>query len=292
VYIALTLLALGAKEDARSYYDDVLSKAVVVTSSYAHVGNLKGDDTIIYSALVAALLAGLEDPRAGLFATYVASHTPKETLINFQKLLYYKELLPRLPQEESSFVYKMHDKEQEVVLRPGEVFTKTLTANDLATFSIVSKKGSLGLVTTYEEGADSTSVVQDKNISLSRSYEVGGVETHQFNEGDLVLVRLRPWFTINALSGAYQIIDRLPSGLRPVDQESVRYYSSYDTRVYPTEINDQTVTFVVDKGVTLSVYYYARVVSKGTYKAEPALLQSLSAPESQSLSHEETIRIK
>jgi len=49
---------------------------------------------------------------------------------------------------------------------------------------------------------------------------------------------------------------------------------------------------VVDKDVNLPVYYYARVVSKGIYKAEPALLQSLRSTESATISNEDSITVK
>lgn len=84
----------------------------------------------------------------------------------------------------------------------------------------------------------------------------------------------------------------MPSGLRPLDQESASYYRTYDERVYPTEINDQKVTFVVDKSLNLPVYYYARVISKGAYKAEPAILQSIRSLESMTISNEDSIIVK
>jgi hypothetical protein len=133
--------------------------------------------------------------------------------------------------------------------------------------------------------------LKDENISIKRSYEIGGIPTKQFNEGDLVLVRLYPQFGARSLEGSYQITDYLPSGLRPIDQEGERY-NSYNSRIYPSEINDQKITFIVNKGEALPIYYYARVVSKGSYKAEPTILQSLRSLESITISNEDSVTIK
>ena len=100
-----------------------------------------------------------------------------------------------------------------------------------------------------------------------------------------------PVFSPNALGGAYQVVDYLPSGLRPTDREVTSQYDNR-ARVFPIEINDQKVTFVINKDNTLPVYYYARVVSKGEYQAEPARLQSLRGLSSLTLSDATRVTIK
>jgi hypothetical protein len=292
IFISLALDSIGAKEEARTYYKQMIKPAIEIKPSYAYVGGLDGDDTIITTTLVAALTESLEEPESVLLALYVDKNYPHETLNNFQKLLYIKSLLPKLNPEDVSFSYKVGSKNESKILKNGESFELTLSSADLNSFELSDIKGKLGIVSSYEQSSSPELINKDKNLSLSRSYEVNGAAAKVFNEGDQVLVRLNPQFNANALNGFYQIVDYLPSGLRPIDQESVRFYSNYDSRVYPTEINDQKITFVVNKNVTLPVYYYARVVSKGTYKAEPALLQSLQSLESETISNEDSIIIK
>jgi ribosomal protein L21E len=292
VFVALALDSIGAKEEARAYYKQNIKPSVEIKSSYAYVDGLKGDETITTTALVAALTASLEEPESTQLALYVNQNFPKETLNNFQRLLYIKSALPNLDPEEVSFAYKAGSKQGSKTLKDGESFELTLSPQELASLEISDIRGKLGVTSSYEQQSSPSSISKDKNLSLTRSYEASGGSTREFNEGDLVTVRLNPQFSGNALSGAYQIVDYLPSGLRPIDQESSRYYSSYDSRVYPTEINDQKITFVVDRSVNLPIYYYARVVSKGTYKAEPALLQSLRSFESATISNEDSITVK
>lgn len=292
VFVALALDSIGAKEEARDYYKQTIKPSVKNSSAYAYVGGLKGDDTIITTALVAALTASLEEPESTQLSLYTEQNLPHETLSNFERLLYIKSALPKLDSEQVSFSYKAGSKEGNKVLKNGESFELTLSPQELASFELSGVKGKLGVVASYEQPSSPQSISKDKNLSLGRSYEVNGNVTNNFKDGDMVLVRLNPHFGANALKGSYQIVDYLPSGLRPIDQESSRYYSSYDSRVYPTEINDQKVTFVVGKDVNLPIYYQARVVSKGTYKAEPALLQSLKSLDSVTISNEDTITIK
>ncbi len=292
VFVALALDSIGAKEQARVYYKTKILPAVEMKGSYAYVGGLKGDDTIITTSLLSALSASLEEPEAEKLAMYASENFPKEDLSNFERLLYVKFALPKLSPEEVSFSYKAGSKTGSKTLKDGESFELTLSPQDLADFSLSDVKGRLGVTASYEEPSTPASIVKDSNLSIGRSYFVNGGATNQFNDGDVVMVKLDPRIGANALSGSYQIVDYLPSGLRPVDTESDRFYSIYDSRVYPTEINDQKVTFIIDKTITLPVYYYARVVSKGTYKAEPAILQSLRSLGSKTITNENSVTVK
>jgi hypothetical protein len=292
VFIALALDSIGAKEEARSYYKQMIKPSVETKSSYAYINNLKGDDVITTTALVATLTASLEEPEATLLGLYVEQNQPKETLNNLQRLLYIKSAMPKLSSEDISFTYRIGSKEETKILKNGESFELVLSPQDVSSFELLKTTGKVGVVTSYEQQSSPDKVVKDTNLSLSRSYEINNITTKEFKEGDLIKVKLVPQFTANALDGSYQIVDYLPSGLRPLDQESASYYRTYDERVYPTEINDQKVTFVVDKSLNLPVYYYARVISKGAYKAEPAILQSIRSLESMTISNEDSIIVK
>ncbi len=292
IFVALALDVLGAKEDARAYYDDKIKNSIEIKSEYAYIKGLKGDEVITTTALVAALAASLEKPEANQLYSYVEQNYPKETLINFEKLLYVKNSLSKLDNEKISFEYNYGNKKEKKTLDNGEIFSITLSPDELKTFSLSSVKGKLGVVAEYKEEFSPDLIVKDENLSINRSYEVEGIVTKEFKEGDKVLVRLMPQFNTNALNGSYQIVDYLPSGLRPIDQDWESYVYGGKYREYPVEINDQKVTFVVDKGNPYQIYYYARVVSKGTYRADPAILQSLKSLESITISNEDSVIIK
>jgi hypothetical protein len=293
IFVALALDSIGSKEEARSYYKANIKPSLEIKASYAYVSGLSGDETTISTTLLTNLTTSLQEPESTKLAMYTELNYPKETLNNFEKLLYIKTILPTLDNEEVSFTYKAGEKRASKTLKNGESFSLTLSPQELASLDLSNIKGKLGITSSYEEQLSSMLVVKDSNLSLTRSYEVNDTKTNTFNDGDLVKVRLIPASSSNAPDGAYQIIDYLPSGLRAVDRESVMYYNnSYGGRVYPAEINDQKITFVVDRNIALPIYYFARVVSKGTYKAEPALLQSLRNLESTTISNEDSVTIK
>jgi len=291
VFIALSLASLGATEEARVYYRIALSSHIETNGPSASVTNLKGDDTSTVTMLLAALAARLDLPEAEKFAYFAIDNPPKETLHSFEHLLYLEEALPKLDPEEVSFTYALAGKEVTKTLKDGEIHRVRIILDQLTTFALQSVTGKLGISSVYETSTNPETLRKDPNLSLSRRYSVDERTTQEFKEGDLVKVYLIPQIGTRALGGYYEIIDHLPSGLRAVDQESSIYWTDY-RRVSPREINDQKVTFVVERLTNLPVYYFARVVSKGTYKAEPALLQSVRNPENLTLSNEETVRIK
>jgi alpha-2-macroglobulin len=292
VFIALGLDALGAKESARSYYAQTIKPHISQKQGYAYVDGLKGDSTVITTTLVAALAASLEENNVDLLATYFRNNYPKETLNNFERLLYIKKSLPHLEAGEVSFAYKAKDKKGSASLKNGETFTLTLSKEELSNFELYDVHGKLGIVTAYKEEVSPKTIIKDQSLSLGRTYTVNGIPTNRFKEGDLVKVELTPGFGPGSLYGAYTIVDYLPSGLRPVTEDSHTYYTMYSSRLYPDEINDQKITFVTYQRAKVPIYYYARVVSKGTYKAEPALLESTRNVKSITISNEDHVIVE
>lgn len=292
VFIALALDTIGAKEEARSYYKKMIKPSVTFKPSYAYIDDMKGDEAITMTALVAALTASLEEPESDLLATYVSQNQPKETLNNFQRLLYLQARLPKLDDAEVSFTYKVGTKEENQVLKDGGTFTKILSPEELKSFKMVKSKGRVAVVASYDKPSSPDQVVQDSNLSITRSYEARGNVTKEFKEGDIIKIRLIPQFKPASLDGVYQVIDHVPSGLRPIENTTLRFNDDRGNRAYMAGVDGQKVTFVIIKEWSVPVYYYARVVSKGTYKAEPAILQSLRSIDSLTVSHEDSIVIK
>jgi hypothetical protein len=292
IFVALSLDAVGAKEEARAYYEQTIKPSVEIKDSYAYVSGLKGDSGIIATTLVTALTTSLGESEYVKFLMYLENNAPSETLNNFERILYLKAALPRLNADAVSFTYRIGDRTETKTLKNDETFSLTLSSQDLAALELSGVKGPLGVVATYEKSSTPASIIKDKNLTLTRNYFVNGVNTAVFNQGDLVLVRLVPKFAATALNGTYQIVDYLPSGLRAVDREANRYQKNDSARIYPAEVNDQKVTFILDKGSVLPAHYFARVVTSGVYKAEPAILQSLRSLNVITISNEASITIR
>jgi hypothetical protein len=77
------------------------------------------------------------------------------------------------------------------------------------------------------------------------------------------------------LSGCYQVKDNLPSGLRAVSNPS-KYVSDKDLW-YVYQNTGQTISFCATKANNKTIKYYARVVSKGGFLADPAIIQHQKA---------------
>lgn len=302
IYVALALDSIGAKEEARSYYKSMIKPSVTEKSAYAYI-DMDGDDGIVSTTLLAGLTASLEEPVAQKLAAFSRLNHPKETLDNFERLLYIKSSLakldPVIDSADVSFTYSLGDKKDSKSLSKGKSFELTLSPQQLASFELSDVKGKLAVSSVYEKKTPYQSVAKDNNISLSRNYGIGensAGTTNNFNDGDMVRVWLWPKFGKYAIPGAYQVVDYLPSGLRAIENNSVysdSYYSYGNARrLYPTSVDGQKVTFVIYNSNTLPMYYYARVVSKGTYKAEPAIMQSLTSLDSQTISNEDKVTIK
>jgi len=294
IYIALALDNLGAKEEARNYYKAEIKPALVTKKPFIFINKLSHqDDNILATALLAGLTASLSEPESDGLGQYAIEHYPKETLKNFEIALYLKKVLPTLKGRDVSFSYHTSLKSASKTLKKDEVFKLELSGEELATIRFSDISGRVGLVSIFEKISSPSEIERNSTIGLSRNYSVSGRITNEFNDGDLVRIDITPTFATGAISGAYQVIDYLPSGLRAVTNlQKTPIERGTHYHLYPSNIEDQKVTFVIWKDFPRPFFYYARVVSKGSYKAEPTLIQSLKSLESANIANEEVITIR
>jgi hypothetical protein len=94
------------------------------------------------------------------------------------------------------------------------------------------------------------------------------------------------------------VSDLLPSGLKPITRlyqwATPEYPQGITGHVdYPYAIEGQRVSFCVYGGnLQPPLVYYARVIGKGTYTAEPAVIQSQKAAESINLTGSLPVEIR
>lgn len=294
IHLALALEELGAKEEARGYYRSAIKPSLARRPPFISAPIAESqDETILASALLAALSASLEEGEAEGLGRYAMEMTPKETLKNLELLLYLKATLPRLKSGTVGFTYQTGARSGSPQLRESEIFRLELSREELATLRFSNVNGHIAMVSRFEEHTTPETLSRDRNLELSRSYSVNGRQTTAFRDGDLVRVELTPRYAPGALEGAYQLTDHLPSGLRTSSGlQQVPYETGERFRTHPVGIEDQRVTFVVSPRQSPPIVYYARVVSKGTFRAEGALLQSTKSLESLAISASQTITIE
>jgi hypothetical protein len=164
-------------------------------------------------------------------------------------------------------------------MQANQAYTLELTAGELAQLSFEDPQGKVGVASSYEIPLEQEQLSNTNDMSIQRSYSVNGNQTNQFSATDVVKVTLLYSLKDTALDGCYQITDILPAGLRIVNKPYARDIPTSDIW-YPYEITGQKASFCVTKNNTKPVQYYARVVSQGEYKAEPAIIQSLQSVQS------------
>ena len=97
---------------------------------------------------------------------------------------------------------------------------------------------------------------------------------------------------------SYRIVDYLPSGLQAITRSYSSWFSSWSAGYRsPYHQSNQELSFYVycheDENCNqVEIYYLARVINPGTFKAEPALLQEFSALDLTNISDEVEIVIE
>jgi len=157
----------------------------------------------------------------------------------------------------------------------------TLTAAQLKTLALERISGAVGVTTTWREAADASVFKQDPDVTLTRAVTPSGT----VDGSDLVRVDLRIKFGSQAASGCLQVTELVPSGLAPVgslatwidpDDEGERPDPGVQM---PYDQSGSRVFFCAGwtaQQHEVTLRYYARVVTPGTYAWEPAIAESTS----------------
>jgi hypothetical protein len=234
------------------------------------------DDSLEASGLLLLLAARLGDPIAHDVSRYLLDHPSKEHVFPLEQIGYVQGMLDRLPRTAGRFAWSVGGDRHAVTLEPGGAFSLVLTAGQRARLSLEPLAGQLAVATTWT--AAGGALPADPMITVTRTVTPadGAPDDH------LVHVTLTVSFGAQAPGGCYRLTDLLPSGLAPVvagagwpdDEEE-----GQATVIGPYEIEGQRVSWCVSPQDPKHVYgYSARVVTPGTYRWEPAVVQSEAAP--------------
>lgn len=280
LYLGLSLAKIGDKERAVSLYRELLSSTKLEEQNISVV------------ALLADLSAMLNQPEADDLLNRVFTTSTKEYLLVNQKLLALQYLLPQANTEPVSFTYSLAGTEKKISLAKGKNLNLYVTEKDLPSLKFSNISGQAIITSVVAVPVEPAKMLANSSLVLTRTFYVAGKESTSIKESDLVKVGLTFQINDNLQDGCYQVQDVLPSGLVPV---SALLYPGQDTNLYyyPYQIDGQKVSFCVSKNSTnKNIYYYARVVNPGVFKAENALIQSLANPSIFTLSPSSEINIK
>lgn len=302
LYLALAASESGAGELARSIYKSLMAEFGEKLDPYIRMKIGKDqDDYLKYSLWTALLAADLDAQEKDSLWSYAAANWPKEEVLSLEEVDFVKRQIKFLNPGTVSFKYSLNDKTETVNLEKGESYTLNFWSEDLSKIKFSEIKGKVGLVSFFQSALDPQSIKTDPAVKVSRKFFVGGKETTNLKDGDIVEVRLYPKVDKNAADNSYVVTDSLPSGMQMTDNYVTNWdYCSY---YYPDQVDRQTVKYYLwrdwigwDRGADCKdkdyISYYTRVISKGEYQAEESLIQGITSLGSINVGNRETITIK
>ena len=166
--------------------------------------------------------------------------------------------------------------EESIELADGRIHRLQLTSSQAQQIIFSNIEGTVSLTTTWEEPLTLANNTNSNNFELQRKYTLNGKELNDGDtipRGSLVRVELQYNFGPQSFGGCYQVIEHIPSGLRPIAKLYQRGITETNVR-YPYFMDDSVVKYCLTKGYQPHAVYYARVISPGIYYAEGALMQS------------------
>jgi hypothetical protein len=137
-------------------------------------------------------------------------------------------------------------------------------------------------VAVYSRLVATPAGIASKDIGLQRTIVSNNKKAlNDLKEGEGITVTLQPTFGASAPSGCYLLRDHVAAGLAPLVNLSFAEYKEVGSW-YPQDIDGNAVTFTVCNTQTSKVpdpiTYSLRVIARGTYQVEPAILQSYNTP--------------
>jgi hypothetical protein len=297
LYVALALLAAGDGERARTELLSTLGAAAVVSESQTAMRVGDDDDANLHATALAAVAAGgLNLPEhAGLWR-YVAAHRSRTLLPSLEQASYAAGRLPYLNPAPTRVTYELGGLAQTVDLTGG-THGFLVYPQEAASLRFTAIEGAAAYTVRASRPASDGELRLSGDLRLDRQYLVDGEPTTAFAADDLVEVRLTPHFGSAPGREAFQLTDNLPSGLALVGAPwDFLGYAPGGCYWSPYAAGASQVSFLVEpsalRGRCGSVTYWARVTTSGTFRAEPALLQSFLAPETRTASDGATVTIE
>ena len=270
IILGLALAELGDEEGAREVYTGVIAKNSRSVAPYMYIQYGKDrDDTLEATSLCSVLAMKIGNKNKNPLFNYVKDNSPKDILLNLEKLMFVTNSLPKSNQV-GRFSYEIDGVKKDVILKNIERYKLVLTSGKATRVKFSDFSGDIMSAEHYVGPIKDLMNTKDKLVKLTRTYSVGDVSKKRFKQSDLIKITLQPGFERNAPDDYYEITDILPSGLRFVGVEP-----NSGSEWYYYQISGQTMVFEIwpQKDKPRKLVYYARAVSPGAFTADNALIK-------------------
>jgi len=279
LYIALAFHKIGATEKARSIYYDIAAnygqqKLPAIKISIDNNEETTGELTALTSVLASAVQV---QEKQGYW--YYLNHS--HSVIDLEGIAYIQEIAPDITNSAIEVIYEANGKKTTINFNDNYTYSFLLEPQQASSVKFHKVEGKVGITIITNKPFNASTEKQDNDINISREFYVDGQKTNTFQEDNTIEIRLYPTISGDALDGRYQITDILPSGLMPITKYYYGgNYGSNCHRWYPYHSEGQKVKYIIWKGWNSNncsnyISYLARVKTKGEYKVEPTIIQSL-----------------
>ena len=285
LYIALGYLALGEKQAASQLYDEKIAPKLEHVAPYFRLNAGEDQDDVLEATSAAGMLATiLEKPEKDGLYQYCIKNRATDILTNIEKLSHIEKEISKRTDARASIKYTLFGEEFTRDLGRGGSYTLRIPAQNMDSFKLVEVNGSVGAVSVFKKPMAEIGEI-DRDVSVQRRYYEANEyqnSSYSFKQGDLVRVHIWIDYSKKSIDGSYSVTDYLPAGLEYVSGSAKIGNSpdfGYGHSRYCT-VEGQKVTFYDYNGKfdrKRLYYYYARVISPGSFKAEGPLVQNLAA---------------
>lgn len=240
------------------------------------------------TAELAALAIRLADTRAAALREAVLQTYVKTAFTPLSDASFLQAVVPAAIGMQADVTYEVNGDRETIELSSGWPVRVHLTADEARSFKIMETTAPAEL--TYLRRV-TTKPVNDPNVIISRRYIQNGqtAPTTLKDGGDAVLVELKVEFTGDAPKGCYTVRDHVPAGVSAMTYTT--YYRPSNTS-YVSPFEAENPTFIVCKDWNHTITYNVKPSAKGTFTAEPAVVQSMRYPEATSISDEQVVTIE
>jgi uncharacterized protein YfaS (alpha-2-macroglobulin family) len=229
---------------------------------------------------VAIVASGVGDPLAADMDAYVETYPPKDTLVDLQRTVAARLWAERTPGSAATMTATIDGVTRRIAIEPDSPTWLTLTPAQLATTTLAPVSGQVIVTTRWEAPLDAASLQKDGVTTFTRAVTPSG----PIAIDGVVNVTYTVTLAKTADNGCWLVTDFVPSGLAPVSGQAGWYGDDEEgdgatgmPAETPWRVDGQRVDFCVTldpKQPTHTLRYTARVVTPGTYRWEPAVIQS------------------
>jgi len=286
--LAAAYAYLGDFATAAELYDSLTAGVKMSRDNELYVKGSTTEESIKYTAyaLLTASLVRKTDAE-GLYR-YLSTHTSTLDLYQLEQTAYLKYFYP-LDAKAAKFSWTVGEKAESITLKPGQVYTLTLSKNDWKALTLTEEEGDIRVRAQYLGSAEEAleGAAGSERVKISK-------EMSLYNkERNLYAVTLHYTVTTDKNYASFAISDYIPSGARwyPADNTySHGKNGSWSYSAYVDTLTGQTVQGNISvyhnnsnklaglEEVTLSgsVTYYIRGAVEGEFAVDYAVLRDRS----------------